>query len=419
MSRTGERVLIFFTNHFPWGVGERWKFEDITAFSPHFDRVHVIPLSCADRLNSYCYPKNVILEAPILPLGQGLRFRPFLALLRTLRSPKFSILAELVRYGMRGERKALAACLYTLQLGQEVIRVCGKRKLFEDPRSTTLFFFWGIGSAAAVPLLRPRFSKIVVGLHGYDLYVERAPYGFFPFRDEMFRCANIIAPCSAAGEEYLRSRHGGIAHKIFVKRLGVEDFGQADPSTDGTLHLLSCAFVSPVKRVEKIVDVLVHCDFDVQWTHIGGGEGLDALRAYAGAKLRNSRAVVNFLGNLSADEVRSYYREHAVDLFISMSSSEGVPVSFMEALSAGVPIVSTRVGGIPELIDDSVGRLVAPDASPEYVAGVLRTLSKLSPSCKHQMRLAASARAEERCRSPKVNASFARQAFASTEMQEQ
>ncbi|KIX84466.1 glycosyltransferase family 4 protein [Thermus filiformis] len=82
---------------------------------------------------------------------------------------------------------------------------------------------------------------------------------------------------------------------------------------------------------------------------------------------------VRFLGFLSHEELLSLYRERRVDL-VALSSvdlgdglNEGIPVALMEAMSYGIPVVSTRTGGIPELLRDGAGVLV-PDKDPGALA---------------------------------------------------
>lgn len=48
-------------------------------------------------------------------------------------------------------------------------------------------------------------------------------------------------------------------------------------------------------------------------------------------------------------------------MFINVSESEGIPVSIMEALSAGIPILATDVGGTSEAVQDEVGYLLDRD----------------------------------------------------------
>ncbi len=65
---------------------------------------------------------------------------------------------------------------------------------------------------------------------------------------------------------------------------------------------------------------------------------------------------VRILGQLATEQVAA--RLAAADVFCLPSSTEGIPVSIMEAMAIGVPVVATPVGGIPELVGESTGVLV-------------------------------------------------------------
>jgi glycosyltransferase involved in cell wall biosynthesis len=65
----------------------------------------------------------------------------------------------------------------------------------------------------------------------------------------------------------------------------------------------------------------------------------------------------------------------AVDVFVFPSHQEALPLALLEAMAAGLPIVATTVGGIPEAIEDGVSGLLVPPRQPDAVAGALRRLA--------------------------------------------
>ena len=65
------------------------------------------------------------------------------------------------------------------------------------------------------------------------------------------------------------------------------------------------------------------------------------------------------------------YRATPVDIFAHVSASEGLPFVIMEALSCGIPVLATDVGGISEVVDSSTGRLIPSVIDAEELAGHL------------------------------------------------
>ena len=64
----------------------------------------------------------------------------------------------------------------------------------------------------------------------------------------------------------------------------------------------------------------------------------------------DSVIISNFKGQISNDMVRDFYKTSNCNLFLQVSTSEGIPVSIMEALSFGIPIMATNVGGVGEIL---------------------------------------------------------------------
>ncbi len=97
--------------------------------------------------------------------------------------------------------------------------------------------------------------------------------------------------------------------------------------------------------------------------------------------------------------MQAIYASRPFDAFINVSRSEGVPVSILEAMRAGLTVIAPRVGGIPELVDGQIGRLYAPEGGAEAVREALGWLAGLSRAEAETLRAAAQARWNERCRS--------------------
>ena len=91
--------------------------------------------------------------------------------------------------------------------------------------------------------------------------------------------------------------------------------------------------------------------------------------------------LVDFVGNLRRDELFQLYKSGAVDIFVLPSVDlggglhEGVPVSLMEAMSFGIPVVSTKTGSIEELILPEVN-LTVNDKSANDLAALIESLIK-------------------------------------------
>ncbi len=86
---------------------------------------------------------------------------------------------------------------------------------------------------------------------------------------------------------------------------------------------------------------------------------------------------VRFFGHLPHSELMRLYREEGSRLIVVLPSvdlgngqHEGIPVSLIEAMGYGIPVVSTTTGGIPELLEGGAGLLIPPQASHALADGI-------------------------------------------------
>jgi glycosyltransferase involved in cell wall biosynthesis len=109
---------------------------------------------------------------------------------------------------------------------------------------------------------------------------------------------------------------------------------------------------------------------DATLTLVGGGRGDRELRSLVDTLgLRN----VTFAGRVAPDDMPAYY--HANDIYVQSPRIDNMPTSVIEAFACGLPVVSTRVGGIPAIVTHDVNGLLATDDDHEELAAhVLRLL---------------------------------------------
>src|SRR5262249_26066489 len=74
----------------------------------------------------------------------------------------------------------------------------------------------------------------------------------------------------------------------------------------------------------------------------------------------------------------------ASDLFLLTSISEGIPLTAIEAMAAGIPVVATQVGGMAEVVEDGVTGLLAPSGDDPALAGQILRLAE-QPEMREQM----------------------------------
>lgn len=84
----------------------------------------------------------------------------------------------------------------------------------------------------------------------------------------------------------------------------------------------------------------------------------------------------------------------AADVFVLPSASEGLPVSVLEAMAAGLPVVASRVGGVPEQVSDGETGLLVEPGNPKELAAALHRLTA-DPSLRRRLGAAGHARAEQ------------------------
>ena len=126
--------------------------------------------------------------------------------------------------------------------------------------------------------------------------------------------------------------------------------------------------LSPEKGPDVLVDALAHLtDLPVTVSVVGNGPQRDSLAS------RAQRLGVERLVRWHGTVPEAGQRFAAFDVFVLSSHTEGTPIVLFEAMAAGVPIVATRVGGVPDVVSPAEAALVA-SADPAAIAAEIRAL---------------------------------------------
>lgn len=232
------------------------------------------------------------------------------------------------------------------------------------PNNSILYSYWfnhtSLGAVLAKMSYPSEFKyKVISRGHGFDVYEDKVGI-YFPYRELSLKYIDHVYIVSLKGKLLLESKYPGYRNKISLSRLGTKaiENHRTIEKTD-TISFLSCSSIIPIKRVDLIYRSISkyaseNLHKNIKWTHIGSGSGLNNLhRLIKRSTLSNFS--VELKGYIENDKVKQILANEKFDIFINLSLSEGVPVSIMEAISVGIPILATDVGGNNEIVTSETG----------------------------------------------------------------
>jgi glycosyltransferase involved in cell wall biosynthesis len=182
----------------------------------------------------------------------------------------------------------------------------------------------------------------------------------------------------------LRQKHerqGAHVHETKTTTLSVADIAsRLDTCTGGTVRLLTVSRIDPRKGLRvlpAVVARLTQAGRDVTIDIIGppiGDIGVQEQRAIVDdAEHREVGARVRLVGAVPLDQLLARYRDY--DLFVLPTMpGEGIPRVLMEAMAAGLPVVTTNVSGIASLVQDGVNGVLVAENRAEHIADVIHEL---------------------------------------------
>ena len=279
-------------------------------------------------------------------------------------------------------------------------------------QDTTLYSYWFHFLALSVALYNQPFALKVSRAHRGDLYEESYPQ---PCKKFILENIDKVFACSKMGAEYINKRYQ--TDKAEVSYLGTFNKYNIniDKKREEVFKIVSCARLAPVKRIDRIVDSLEKVEsVKISWTHIGDGEFFEKIKSYAQEKLgEKSNIQFKFLGFMKNEDILNLYASSNFNLFVNTSQSEGLPVSIMEAMSYGIPVVATDVGGTKEIVKNGInGFLLDKNFSDFDLASLIERFATMSEEDYKKFCLAARKTWEENFNAQKCYEDFAKRLLA-------
>ncbi len=252
--------------------------------------------------------------------------------------------------------------------------------------------------------LRPFWNmKLVTTLHGWVKQTSRTPLYYaidrwcLPYYHHVFAVSDdLLEQARKLGVTEPRSSLllNGVDEKVFSRKYPVAQspLRQKYNVPPGRLVIGGMGRLSAEKAFNHLIDAthrLLKSGLDVELWIAGEGDARPDLQKLIKARHLEDR--IRLLG--FCDDTVEFY--HGLDMFVLSSLREGLPNVVLEAMSMGLPVVSTQVAGIPKLVSDGVNGLLCPAGNVDLLTAAMQKVAR-DKLLREQLSQAARATIEER-----------------------
>lgn len=378
-------VLILISGAFPFQKGEEFLLQE-TAYYDTFKKVYIIPIAANDFSTEKSISKDITVyrlktvasENPVKKLAGCA-----LAYFGSDAIEEIRNLKESGRYSIASLRQALVDSYKVASVKDEILGIVAEiRRKYKDDNIIVYSYWMGIHAKMATEIKKafPEI-KIITRCHGGDIYEYRYKTNYIPFRKTIFEIEDAIFTISENGKQYLEETYKAIKPPIIVSRLGTNQKNERSAISNASgLNIVSCSYCIPLKRIELIIKALAGIkERGISWTHIGNGSEFETLKQLAADTIPEN-IHYEFMGYVQNSKVQELYSNGKFNLFVNVSETEGIPVSIMEAMSYGMPVIATDVGGVPEMVEEGRnGFLLPKNFDTDQLRNCIINLLHMSP----------------------------------------
>lgn len=371
--------LVYVTSSFPYGPGEAFILPEVLELGRQGHEVWVVPMR----------PRGRIVHAEALQLGEKSVVEPLLS---------WEVLRAAGREFFRSPARVLRALALSLTWKPRHLL----KNLSVYPKGLWLA---GLARRLGADHIHAHWAATTASMAMVASEVSGIPWSFTAHRWDILENNLLARKCwhaafarfiSKSGLERAREQSGACATKARVLYMGVRLPVGGQKKGGYIIDRSFTTVLCPAALIPRKGHIyLLHAFAQLKakglslklWLAGDGELRDDLLSLVQSLELTEN---VRFLGQLSQRELLEVYANNKVDAVVLPSLHEGIPVALMEAMSFGIPVVATEVGGVPELLKDGAG-LVAPPKNPKALAEAIARLAT-----DHDLRRAMGRRGRER-----------------------
>ncbi len=381
VNQSGRRRTAYIMWHFPL-LSETFIQREITALKHRGMRITVVADAITDSdLLVEGWRRLIPGTIAILPLDQRKlsAYSRYFFRVRPLRSLNNFLFLLLHRYH---DRKSYRFDLHVYRKTIYIAGVCRELGV------THIHSPWS-DLNAITGLLAARLLGVPFSVQGraHDIHRQTYKHGL----KELFRYADLVITNTNYNAGYLKEIIGGNGNHGIARiynGLPLQQFPYQAPCKieDRPLRIVTVARLIEQKGLDDLIHVcrrLRETGIPFRAVVVGGPEeGYEKhyrylLRMQSDYELHD---IVHFAGEKSLDQVIDYYRASDIFILPSKIASDGsrdiIPNALIEAMAVGLPCVSTRVTGIPEIIDDGVNGLLCEAGDIDGMTEAILILAK-------------------------------------------
>lgn len=348
------KTLILLTNSFPYGNWEPYLETEINYYNTIFDCVYICSLQIRKEFKD---KRPVPPGFEVIPIYYAPSFVYLLFSLFVLfDSNLYTEILKLWKNKQLSIKRIIALFVYLSRSHYEarsILKFFKRNGVKGNLRNTIIYSYRFDYQPYVGFLLKKQFGcQVVARAHGYDLYQERRVTNYIPLREFLLNTLDKVILISQNGVDYLTNLYPTYKAKLTLSRLGTLAYPMKETTSleNKEIHVVSCSTIVPVKRIHLMVEALslIH-GISLKWTHYGHGILFDEILNLC-ENMLPSNIVYEFKGHIDNNTLLEEYSTQPYHLFLNVSSSEGVPVSIIEAMSFGIPCIATNVGGTCEIV---------------------------------------------------------------------